>query len=248
MKKTFFTLIGILSLIILLGIGSRLLTTTGAQESAKKARSAEAETRRESEGRVMSEISLPPPQTTGNMPLEQAIQKRKSVRKYSSKELTLEQVSQLLWSAYGANPRKNFIARNVPSAGAIYPVTVYLVNKDGVYSYEVLSHSLKLLKKGDMRKELCAAAWGQGFIQQVPVNIVVTGDVGKCAQRYGDRAFRYTAQETGHIGQNVSLQAVCLGLSTVMVGAFDDNAVREVLSIPENQIPFYIIPVGYSAE
>ena len=197
----------------------------------------------------MKEMTLPSAKTTGQMSLEEAIQKRKSVRKYSPKELTVEQVAQILWAANGANPRtKNFIARNVPSAGGVFPMTVYLLDKNGVYRYQPLNHSLALVKEGDKRKELTEAAFGQGFIKQVPVNLVITADVAKCAQRYGERAQRYTDIEAGHIGQNVSLQAVSLGLGTVMVGAFNDEAVKDVLAIPANESPLYIIPVGYAVE
>ncbi|MBI5779740.1 MAG: SagB/ThcOx family dehydrogenase [Planctomycetes bacterium] len=200
-------------------------------------------------GEIMKEITLPAAKATGQMPLEEAIQKRKSVRKYSTKELTLEQVAQILWAANGANPRtKNFIARNVPSAGGIFPMTVYLLNKNGIYRYQPLTHSLALVKEGDARKELCEAAFGQGFIKQVPVDLVITADVAKCAQRYGERAQRYTDIEAGHIGQNVSLQAVSLGLGTVMIGAFNDEAVKDVLALPDNESPLYIIPVGYADE
>ena len=182
------------------------------------------------------------------MDVFEAIQKRKSVRKYSSKELTLEQVAQILWAANGANPRKNFVARNVPSAGGVFPMTVYLLDKNGIYRYQPLNHSLVLLKEGDKRKELTEAALGQGCISQVSVNLVITADIAKCAQRYGERAQRYTDIEAGHIGQNVSLQAVSLGLGTVMVGAFNDEAVKDVLALPDNESPLYIIPVGYAAE
>lgn len=240
MKKTFLSLVLIVSALVFLSIFSRLggnYRITQAQEKTPE------------KGEIMKEMTLPPAKNTGQMPLEEAIQKRKSVRKYSPKELTLEQVAQILWAANGANPRtKNFVARNVPSAGGIFPMTVYLLDKNGVYRYQPLNHSLALVKAGDKRKELSEAALGQGFISQAPVNLVITADVAKCAQKYGDRAQRYTDIEAGHIGQNISLQAVSLGLGTVMVGAFNDEAVREVLAIPDNESPLYIIPVGYAAE
>lgn len=198
---------------------------------------------------LMKDIILPAAKNTGQMPLEAAIQKRQSIRKYAAKELNSEQVSQILWAAYGANPRKNnFISRNVPSAGGIFPMSVYLLDKNGVFRYRPLTHSLEAVKPGDNRGELSAAAFGQGAVKQAPVNLVITADAAKCAQRYGDRAGRYTDIEAGHIGQNVSLQAVALGLGTVMVGAFNDEAVSGLLSLPDNEAPIYIIPVGYPAE
>jgi SagB-type dehydrogenase family enzyme len=194
------------------------------------------------------ETALPAPKTTGTMPLEEAIAKRHSVRSYKPDELSREQLSQILWAAQGLNPRKQFMARNAPSAGGIYPMEVYVFDKTGVYQYIAKSHSLKLLKAGDARKSLCDSAYGQAYITQAPVDIVIAGDVAKCAKRYGDRAPRYVAMEAGHIGQNISLEAVTLGLGTVMIGAFDDEKANEVLGLPDNLSTFYIIPVGYPKE
>lgn len=194
------------------------------------------------------ETALPAPKTTGTMPLEEAIAKRHSVRSYKPDALTPEQLSQVLWAAQGLSPRKQFIARNAPSAGGIYPMEIYVLDKTGIYQYQPKNHSLKLLKAGDARKPLCDSAYGQAYITQAPVDIVLAGDVAKCAKRYGDRAPRYVAMEAGHIGQNISLEAVALGLGTVMIGAFDDEKANEVLGLPDNLITFYIIPVGYPKE
>lgn len=237
MKKIFLSLIVLVFMLIILGVVNRF--------GFNRITQAEVNSKPSEKGENMSEIILPTVKTTGKMSVEEAIQKRKSVRKYSATELTIEQVSQILWSAYGANPRKRFTGRTVPSAGAIYPISIYLVDKNGVYRYQSLNHSLVLVKKGDLRSELDN---GQGFIKDVSINLVVAGNVAKCAKRYNDRAQRYVAMECGHVGQNVSLQAVSLGLDTVMVGAFDDERVREVLSIPQEETPFYIIPVGYFVE
>jgi SagB-type dehydrogenase family enzyme len=240
MKKTLLWTAALILALFFIGVFSRYahLIAERAEEPVKS-----------KEKTLMKEIILPPARNTGQMPLETAIQKRQSVRKYAPKELTLDQAGQILWAAYGVNPRKNnFISRNVPSAGGIFPMTVYLLDKNGIYRYQPLSHSLGLVKAGDKRAELAAAAFGQGAVKQAPVNLVITADEAKCAQRYGERARRYTDMEAGHIGQNVSLQAVALGLSTVMVGAFNDEAVRELIALPDNEAPLYIIPVGYGLE
>ena len=239
MKKTFLSLVMIVSALVLLSLFSRL---------GGNYRDTQAQDKTPEKGDSMKEITLPTAKITGQMSLEEAIQKRKSVRKYSPKELTSEQVAQILWAANGANPRKNFVARNVPSAGGVFPMTVYLLDKNGIYRYQPLNHSLALVKEGDKRKELSGAALGQAAINQAPVDLVITADVAKCAQRYGERAQRYTDIEAGHIGQNVSLEAVSLGLGTVMIGAFDDEAVKDVLALPDNESPLYIIPVGYAGE
>lgn len=193
-------------------------------------------------------MNLPAAQTTGKMSLEETIAKRHSVRAYKATELTQEQVSQILWSAQGQIPGKRFNRRTAPSAGGIYPMQIYLLDKNGIHQYQPATHSIRFVKGGDQRADLAKAAFNQGFIKQAPVVLLVTGNVPKCAQRYGDRAQRYVDIEAGHIGQNVSLQAVALGLGCVMLGAFDDEAVSELIGLPKDETPLYIIPVGYPAE
>jgi SagB-type dehydrogenase family enzyme len=241
MKKPI--ILGVIVLIALFLLS--LINPFGARDSVINAQESVKLTEKEKD---MSEISLPPAKAIGKMSVEEAIQKRKSVRKYSDKALSPEQVSQILWAAYGTNPRKGFVGRNVPSAGALYPIAVYLVDKTGIYRYQPLNHSLLPVRKGNFQSDLVVAAMGQTYVKQASASLVVTGDVGKCAQRYGERAFRYVAMEAGHIGQNVSLQAVVLGLDTVMLGAFQDEAVAEVLKLSDKETPLYIIPVGYGAE
>jgi SagB-type dehydrogenase family enzyme len=80
------------------------------------------------------------------------------------------------------------------------------------------------------------------MIEEAPINIVIAADYGRTTSHYGQRGNRYVHMEVGHVGQNVSLQAIALGLGTVMIGAFEDKQIREVLGIKEE--PLYIIPVG----
>jgi SagB-type dehydrogenase family enzyme len=80
------------------------------------------------------------------------------------------------------------------------------------------------------------------MIEEAPINIVIAADYGRTTGHYGQRGNRYVHMEVGHVGQNVSLQAIALGLGTVMIGAFEDKQVQEVLGIKEE--PLYIIPVG----
>ena len=207
--------------------------------------------RTENSGAVQGEvvIKLPAPSLDGKMSLEAAIKKRRSVRSYTDEPLTLAQVSQLLWSAQGiTDPARGF--RTAPSAGALYPLTVYLVAGDvkglspGVYRYIPKGHKLALVAKGDRRDGLCAASLSQSPIREAPISMVISGDYAVTARKYGERAPRYAHIEVGHVGQNVLLQAVALNLSAVGMGAFDDDQVRKALGTPENETPLYIIPVG----
>jgi SagB-type dehydrogenase family enzyme len=198
-------------------------------------------------------IKLPPPNLKGKKAVEEAIATRRSVRRYKAEPLSLSQLSQILWSAQGITAASRY--RAIPSAGATFPLEVYtLVGeqtvtglKAGIYRYEANSHSLRLHLDGDFRQELAEAALGQGFIATCPVDIVVCALFSRTTNRYGKRGEMYVYMEAGHLGQNVALQAVALGLATVMVGAFDDGEVSRVLRVKEQAKPLYIIPVGKSA-
>lgn len=190
-------------------------------------------------------INLPKAKSTGTMSLEESISKRRSKRGYSSKELTLEQISQLLWSAQGITDSKRGY-RAAPSAGALYPLEIYLVTKDGLYHYTPEGHKLELVKSEDLRPGLTKAAWGQRFITEAPISIVICAVYARVSSRYGFRGNRYVEIEVGHAAENIHLQAVALGLGSVPVGAYGDDAVSTLLELPKNEEPLYIIPVGYT--
>jgi len=195
-------------------------------------------------------IKLPSPNLQGKISVETAISKRRSVRRFRAQPLSLAQLSQLLWSAQGITGSGG--RRVVPSAGATYPLEIFVVIgahgieslAAGIYHYQADSHSLSLHLSGDLRQKLADAAVGQSFITNCPIVIVVCALHPRTAHRYGRRGERYVNMEVGHVGQNVSLQAVALGLATVMVGAFEDEEVRKALKIEEQIKPLYIIPVG----
>jgi len=190
------------------------------------------------------ETSLPLPRLKGKISVEQAISERRSKRKFTPQQLTPAQISQLLWSAQGITEKQRGF-RAAPSAGALYPMEIYLLNKDGLFHYLPREHKLEQLLQKDLRRDLAAASLGQGFIAQAPVSIVIVAVYERITSRYGSRGERYTDIEIGHIAQNVHLQAVALGLGSVPVGAFNDQAVKGLLQLPEKEEPLYIIPVGY---
>ncbi len=193
---------------------------------------------------MTKEIKLPKAKEKRLTSIEETLNKRRSVRDYKRGPLSLEQISQLLWATSG----RNLYRRTAPSAGATYPLETYLVVggveglEPGVYRYSSSGHSLEIVKEQDVRKRLSTAALGQKMVEEAPVSIIIAAEYGRTVGHYGQRGIRYVHMEVGHAGQNVSLQAVALGLGTVMVGAFEDKEVREVLGIREE--PLYIIPVG----
>lgn len=195
-------------------------------------------------------ISLPKPDYDGKMPLEAAIKGRRSIRNYSRASISLKDFSQILWAANGIS---NSFYRTVPSAGATYPLEVYAAVGNvatlqrGVYQYIVKTHDVKRVVPYDLRDALSRAALHQTFIAQAPLVIIITAFYRRTTARYRERGIRYVHMEAGHCGQNISLQAVALGLGTVMVGAFHDENLEEILSLHKDENPLYIIPVGRQA-
>lgn len=188
-------------------------------------------------------INLPKAVLKGDISLEEAISRRRSVRGYVDRDLTLEQISQLLWAAQGITSATGL--RSAPSAGALYPLEIYAAFKDGLYRYRPQGHRLLPVVKKDIRGELADAAWGQAFVKEAPLDIIICAVYGRAASKYEDRGIRYTDIEVGHAAQNIHLQAVALGLDSVPVGAFSGQKVASILGLKSDETPVYIIPVGY---
>ena len=189
-------------------------------------------------------INLPEPRTVGKVSVEEAISKRRSVWSFLPQELTLEQISQLLWSAQGITD-KVWGFRAAPSAGALYPLHLYILKSDGVFQYLPDGHKLIQVSTEDKRPSLVRASLGQTYIGESPLVIVVTGNFRITEAKYGQRSYRYLNMEIGHAAENIHLQAVALGLVSVPIGAFWDDVVAKILELPDTQDPYYIIPVGY---
>lgn len=193
-------------------------------------------------------ITLPAAETDPEMSVSEALEERRSIREFSCEGLGLEEVSQLLWAAQGLTNRRGF--RTAPSAGALYPLELYVVAGDveglspGVYRYRPGKHDLVLVVSGDLRKPLGSAAIGQDWVQRAPAVLVITGVYERTMTKYGQRGQRYVHMEVGHAAQNVYLQATASGLGTVMVGAFDDKQVQALLGLPADHEPLGLMPVG----
>jgi len=190
---------------------------------------------------------LPDFSISGETSVEKALKLRRSVRHFTNQPLTREQISQLLWAAQGIN-RPNQGRRTCPSAGATYPLNTYAVTSEGIFRYHPKDHKLEEVKKGDYREQLSRAALSQQWVAKAPLDIVFTAVYERTTGRYGNRGIRYVHMEAGHAAQNVHLQAVALNLGSVPIGAFEDDKVSEVIECDAQEVPLYIIPVGYPAE
>jgi SagB-type dehydrogenase family enzyme len=193
-------------------------------------------------------LRLPQPEFTGEVPVEQALLLRRSERAFSQRALSQAELSQLLWAAQGVTSPRGY--RTAPSAGALYPLEIIAVVglsaelAPGVYRYRSAEHALVQTAAGDRREELCRAALNQRFVARAPAVVVIAAVYARACAVYGERGVRYTDMEAGHAAQNLSLQAVALGLGSVMVGAFTDTEVRRVALLAPEEEPLYLIPVG----
>jgi SagB-type dehydrogenase family enzyme len=196
-------------------------------------------------------IKLPPPAKKGGMAVAEALEVRRTVRGFAARPLDLAQVSQLLWGADGISDPRGL--RTSPSAGATYPLDLYLVVGErgvmnlpaGVYHYLVAEHALTPLAPGDLRAPVARASLHQTWMAEAPVMVVITGEYRRCMARYGQRGIRYTHMEAGNVSQNLFLTAEALGLGAGIVGAFDDKALAQVLKLPPAHEPLLVMPVGY---
>ena len=203
-------------------------------------------------------IELPEPQMDGTVSVEKALNNRRSHRQFRDKEISVENLSQILWAAYGITlPNDDYAFlrggfRTAPSAGGLYPLDIYVVIgkvkgvESGVYKYFAKGHKISKFINEDIRAELCAAALGQKMVAEAPVSIIYTAIFSRTTNKYGTRGSeRYVCMDLGHSAENVYLQVETLGLGTCAIGAFIDDEVAKILRLPNEEEPLYIMPIGY---
>ncbi len=193
-------------------------------------------------------IRLPGPVFEGKMSVESALLVRCSTRSFGDLPLGLDEVSQLLWAAQGTTRGGRY--RTCPSAGALYPLELRLVSGEvsglaaGIYHYDSAQHILAREGTKDVRSRLAEAALGQSMIAHAPASIAISAICDRTTRRYGQRGIRYVYSEAGHAAQNIHLQAAALTLGTVVVGAFNDGKVKEIMGLGPDEEPLYIMPAG----
>jgi len=193
-------------------------------------------------------IKLPAARAEGPVSVETALDQRRSVRRFSGDPLSLSQVAQLVWAAQGKTDRRGL--RTAPSAGATYPLELLVAAgrvedlAPGIYRYRPAGHDLVSVAAGDRRQKLFDAALRQHAVAAAPAVFIFSAVYERTLNRYGERGIRYVHMEAGHAAQNLLLQAVSLDLGAVVIGAFHDRKVQQVLTISEDEHPLYLVPVG----
>jgi SagB-type dehydrogenase family enzyme len=181
----------------------------------------------------------------GHMSLEDVLSKRRSVRAFTERPLSEDEILRLCWAAQGITHPAGF--RTAPSAGALYPLKLYVATAAGFFAYDPPHHRLVRRGAADLRAAMQWAALSQEAVGRCPTVFVLGTVSARTAARYGSRAQRYVHLEAGHAAQNLLLEAVAHGLGAVPIGAFDDGRMREVLDLPRDTDVLYLIPVGEPA-
>lgn len=200
-------------------------------------------------------VVLSDPLTEDGAPIWEVLRNRRSERRFHDGPLKESELSQLLWATQGITQRGRSIdLRTAPSAGALYPVETYLVVHDvegvdpGVYHYDVQHHQLEQLRRGDFRAEIAQAALDQRMAAWANVVFVWTGFFERSKWKYKQRAYRYVYLDAGHIGQNLALAAVALGLGSCQIAALYDEEANDLLGVDGvEESTLYMTVVGRPA-
>lgn len=186
------------------------------------------------------DIQLNKPSTTRNADIMKAFQERCSTREFSSKPLSHQDLSDLLWAANGYN-RPNEKKRTAPSCMNWQDIDIYVCTSEGAYLYDASTSTLKLVNKGDFRKDVAAQ---QATMASAPVFLILVSNTEKTGQK-GDGALAMQAVDAGIVSQNISLFCSGAGLATVVRASMNKEALKKDLKLKDSQILFVNQPIGY---
>jgi SagB-type dehydrogenase family enzyme len=200
--------------------------------------------------------TLPDPDIKGTRPFEEVLSRRRSRRAFTGNAVSVEEISQILWSANGISEapgqaRREKRLRTAPSAGATYPLELYLLAGNitgidpGVYRYSPFGHRLIRIIDRDIKTEMASAALDQDMIETAAACLFYSAVYSRSTEVYGRRGSeRYVCMDLGHSAQNVYLEVEALHLGTCAIGAFNDLAVTRLMQLPDHETPLYIMPIG----
>lgn len=185
-------------------------------------------------------MKLNAPNKTKGDALMKVFNERKSTRDFAQKELTPQDLSDLLWAAYGVNRPDG--KRTAPSAKNVQDVDLYVVMKQGAYLYDGKEHALNPVAAGDHR---AAVAGPQDFVKEAPVSLVMVTDLSRLGNASNEHTKLMGAVDVGIVCQNINIACSGLGLATVPRGTMDQQELRKVLKLTDTQLLLMNNPVGY---
>ena len=185
-------------------------------------------------------VKLPEPDKNVSMTLYQALQQRKSVREYSTKDIDDMKLSQLLWAAVGINRPDGHLT--APTAINAQDITVYVCRKDGAYLYVAKDNTLQKVSDKDLRKSVASA---QAFAAEAPISLVIVTDNAKFRGGSTNGPTISGAIDAGYVSQNIDLACEALGLCTVPRATMDKEALKKELKLTDSQNAILNHPIGY---
>lgn len=194
---------------------------------------------KKSEPVSINKIKLVTPEKTGGMPLMEALNKRHSSRNISSKKISVQELSNLLWAAFGIS-RDESGKRTAPTANDTRAMDVYVIMENGTFKYSAEDHSLDLVTEKDLR----SFAGKQDFVYTAPVNLVYVADYSKLKE--GSDKEIYSGAHAGFISENVYLYCTSAGLGTVVRAWVDKENLAKEMGLKETQKIILVQTVGYT--
>ena len=204
----------------------------------------------------MRSFELPKPQELNikDYSLRKAIEERKSVRLYSDDQLTLEELSWLLWCTQGVKEVREESAtlRTVPSAGARHAFETFLLVNNvesldaGIYRYVALEHKLvEYVFEEGIADKIAKAAYDQNMVKNDAVTFIWVAVPYRMCWRYVERGYRYLHIDVGHVCQNLYLAAGNINAGVCAIGAFYDDPINELMRLDgEEEFVIYLASVG----
>jgi len=190
------------------------------------------------------------------MPVDQAIESRISVREMIPHALRLDQLASLLHYSYGVtrNEKRSGLQRSlrvVPSAGALYPLEIFIHAANvqsisqGLYHYNPVRRHLRLLREGDITDELVRCFMSNTVPAHASLLIFITALFERSTFVYGDRGYRFALLEAGHVAQNINLVASSLRLGCLSIGGVFDRLIDTFLQLDGiTHSTVYVLAIG----
>jgi SagB-type dehydrogenase family enzyme len=177
--------------------------------------------------------------------IEVVIERRRTARRFTGRSLTVEEISKLLHFSYGITGATRIsqstdeyqCLRSAPSAGALYPLEVYLISwgiaglKPGLYHYSVVHHALELLKTGDFSEPAGEYTFLDDIVKEACTLFLITAIFQRTMFKYNERGYRFVLLDAGHLGQNVCLMATAMNIGVLPIGGFLDDELNHLLGI-----------------
>jgi len=195
-------------------------------------------------GQALQDIKLNAPDMERGLTIMKAFEKRASATSFSSRELSLQDLSDILWASAGINRPENG-KRTSPTAVNAQDIDVYVLMKSGAYLYDAKTHTLKVVAEGDNRKIVSER---QTNFANAPVMLVLVSDISRFRGDDKDLKLTWAAMDAGIVSQNIGIFCAGTGMVTRPRASMDTEGLKKVLELSATQYPLLNNPVGYPNE